>query len=144
MRREFDNLRRQLMRHEGLRLKPYRCTAGKLTIGYGRNLDDRGISSLEAAAMLDADIRQTVEECVAVFAWFNYLDTVRQDVVANMVFNLGIPKFMRFKNLIAALRAQDYRRAADEMLDSKWAQQVGARAEELAKQMRTGFYSTPV
>lgn len=144
MPRGFDNLRRQLMRHEGLRLKPYLCTAGKLTIGFGRNLETRGISTLEAAAMLEADIQQTASECVAIFAWFNLIDTVRQDVVMNMVFNLGMSRFLKFRKLINALSRQNYNEAADEMLDSEWAKQVPLRAQELAVQMRRGYYSEGV
>lgn len=144
MRREFENVRRQLMRHEGLRLKPYRCTAGYLTIGYGRNLDDRGITALEAAAMLSVDLERTVAECVAIFTWFNLIDTVRQDVVINMVFNLGMSRFLKFRKFINALSRQNYSEAADEMLDSEWAKQVPYRAQELANQMRRGVYSEPV
>ncbi|MBE7415099.1 MAG: lysozyme [Deltaproteobacteria bacterium] len=126
-----------LVKHEGLRLKPYRCTAGKLTIGVGRNLEDRGISNDEAMLLLDNDIEQTLREC-RTFPWFEQLDNVRQAVVASMVFNLGLSKFQKFKKTIAALEAGDYAEAAREMVLSDWFTQVGKRGPELMEMMRTG------
>lgn len=128
-------LKQQLMRDEGLRLHPYTDTAGKLTIGFGRNLDDVGISREEAEDMLDNDIEQVQSE-LSNFDWYNQLNAKRRDVIANMCFNLGLPTLMQFENMIAALSAHQYNRAADEMLDSKWARQVGARATRLAEVMR--------
>ncbi len=85
----MNRIKAQLVRHEGLRLKPYRCTAGKLTIGIGRNLEDRGISQKEAYAMLERDIldfeQQLLNEIPDVY---NGLDEVRQSVLLNMCFNL--------------------------------------------------------
>lgn len=130
-------LKELLIRHEGLRLKPYRCTAGKLTIGVGRNLDDRGISNDEAMLMLDNDIAQTIREC-RTFPWFENLDNVRQAVIASMVFNLGLTRFQKFRKTIAAIEAGDYDTAADEMMLSNWFNQVGRRGSELAEMMRTG------
>lgn len=128
-------LKQQLMRDEGLRLHPYKDTVGKLTIGFGRNLDDVGISREEAEDMLDNDIEQVQSE-LSNFDWYNQLDSKRRDVIANMCFNLGLPTLMQFENMIAALSAHQYQRAADEMLDSKWARQVDARATRLAEVMR--------
>lgn len=127
----------ELERDEGLRLHPYECTAGKLSIGVGRNLDDVGISREEAMHLLANDVRRVIAEC-ELFPWYHRLDSTRQRVVANMLFNLGLARFKGFKNMIAALREHDYEKAATEMLDSKWARQVGARAERLAKMMRDG------
>ena len=132
-------LRSQLERHEGLRLKPYLDTAvpPRLTIGYGRNLDDAGISREEADYMLANDIDKvereldTVDEYVA-------LDRIRQTVIGNMSFNLGFHGLMQFKRMWTAIGRCDYEKAADEMLDSTWRRQVGARAIELAEIMRTG------
>lgn len=135
----IDKLFEQLKRHEGLRLKPYRCSAGKLTIGYGRNLDDAGISESEAVWMLGNDV-QKVRQALSGLQWFLSLDPVRQNVCINMAFNLGVARFLGFKNTIAGIVDKDYHRAADEMLNSRWAKQVGKRAEELAEQMRRGEY----
>ena len=132
----------QLKRHEGFRSKPYHCTAGKLTIGYGRNLDDVGISKTEAEQLLKNDIQQCINQLIARFPVVEKLDTVRFDCLINMCFNLGITRLSKFKKMWAAIEAKQYRRASEEMLDSKWANQVGVRAQELAYQMLTGKYYT--
>lgn len=129
------SLKQQLMHDEGLRLHPYRDTAGKLTIGFGRNLDDVGITREEAETMIDNDIEQVRSE-LSRFDWFEQLDAKRRDVIMNMCFNLGLPTLLKFENMIAALSAHQYQRAADEMLDSLWANQVGERAKRLAEVMR--------
>ena len=129
-----------LIRHEGLRLKAYRDTVKKLTIGVGRNLDDVGITREEALFLLDNDIVRVRREVLKSFPWFSHLNAVRQNVVLNMVFNMGLPRFRQFKKTIAAIKAKKWDEAADEMLDSRWARQVGRRARELATMMRTGKY----
>jgi lysozyme len=135
----MNRIKAQLVRHEGLRLKPYRCTAGKLTIGIGRNLDDRGISQKEAYAMLERDIQDCeqwlIDEIPEVYI---KLDEVRQSVLLNMCFNLGIKGLLEFKNTLAFIGAGDWERAANNMLASKWAKQVGMRAIELSEMMRKG------
>ncbi len=135
----LNRIKAQLVRHEGLKLKPYRCTAGKLTIGIGRNLDDRGISLKEAYAMLERDIldfeKQLLEEIPDVY---NGLDEVRQSVLLNMCFNLGLKGLLEFKNTLGFVAAGDWERAANGMLASKWAKQVGMRAIELSEMMRKG------
>ena len=136
----MSNLVQQLMRHEGFRQFPYKDTVGKLTIGVGRNLDDVGISEDEAAHLLENDILVARNELLFAFPAFSQMQPVRQDALTNMVFNMGITRFKGFKNMIAALVEQNYQLAADEMLDSKWARQVGSRADELAYQMRTNSY----
>lgn len=130
-------LRSQLERHEGLRLKPYQDTVGKLTIGYGRNLEDVGISRDEADFMLDNDIDQ-VERQLKTVDEYRDLDPVRQTVIANMVYNLGFAGLMGFKNMWAAIGRRDWNSASEEMMQSKWARQVGVRAVELSEIMRTG------
>lgn len=129
----------QLKRHEGRSLKPYKCPAGKLTIGYGRNLEDMGISEVEAMVMLRNDIEQCYEE-LSVFSWFEDLDQVRQEALINMLFNLGLPTFLKFKKTLKYVAEGKYSQAAAEMLNSKWATQVGDRAKELAYMMETGAY----
>lgn len=126
-----------LIKHEGLVLKPYQCPAGKTTIGVGRNLEDNGIDEREAMFLLSNDVARCYEEA-GQFAWFAHLNDFRQEVVISMIFNLGISRFKGFRKTIAALEAGDYDTAAKEMLDSRWAQQVGKRADELAEIMKSG------
>lgn len=133
----ITRLKKQLVVDEGFRPKPYRCSAGKLTIGIGRNIEDMGIARDEAEYMLHNDIenllsllwiRQTIEG----------LDDVRAEVILNMAFNLGSPRLFGFKKMRAALESRDFERAADEMKDSAWYSQVGSRAVRLVEEMRTG------
>lgn len=133
----IKNLTDMLKLHEGLMLKPYQCTAGKTTIGYGRNLDDMGITEDEAEALLENDIARVRRELAALDIG-NGLDDVRAAVIVDMCFNLGINRLLGFRNFISALRVKDFDRAAREMVDSKWYRQVGTRAKRLVKMMKTG------
>lgn len=135
-------LQEMLIRHEGLRLKPYRDTVDKLTIGIGRNLDDVGITREEAMMLLNHDIAKVQREVKTAFPWFASLNGVRKNVVLNMVFNLGLPSFQQFKKAIAAIKAKRWSEAANQMLDSRWARQVGQRARELASMMESGKYNS--
>ena len=132
-----EKLLRQIELHEGFRSKPYKDTVGKLTIGIGRNLDDVGISRSEALFMLEHDIRKC-EQYLNRKDWYNSLDEMRQRVVIDMCFNLGVNGFSKFKRTIKAISDGRYDDAASHMLDSKWERQVGNRAKRLAKMMRTG------
>ena len=127
-----------LKRHEGLRLFPYRDTVGKLTIGIGRNLDDNGITEVEAMFMLGTDVKNVVNELDINLAWWTDLDTVRRRALANMAFNMGVPRLLQFKNMLDALQRGSYEIAAMEALDSLWAQQVGKRSQDIAKMIETG------
>lgn len=129
---------RQLRLHEGERLKPYRCTAGKLTIGIGRNLEDRGITADESAYLLGNDIDGFYAAIERELPWVQNLDEVRQRVLLDMAFNLGLAGLLGFKNTLATIKAGDYQKAAAMMLDSKWAGQVGQRAQRLSRMMSTG------
>ena len=133
-----DKLTDMLVDHEGMRRKPYRCTAGKLTIGVGRNLDDRGISPDEAMYMLANDIKDARRELSAAFPWFDKLDDVRQAVLIDMHVNLGLSRLQGFRNTLALIGVGKYEAAAQEMLDRKWAEQVGRRAQRLSRMMATG------
>ncbi len=133
-----ERLIKLLITHEGLRLKPYRDTVGKLTIGVGRNLDDVGITEEEALYLLKNDIRRTINFLSAVLPFWYRLSETRKIALIDMCFNLGGRRFMGFRKMRRALEEGDYERAAEEMLDSKWAGQVGRRAEELAEMMRKG------
>jgi lysozyme len=135
-----DRLRAQLQRHEAFRGKPYVDTVGKLTIGYGRNLDDVGISESEGDFLLENDIDVRVRALVVRYpSWFPALDPIRQAVLVNMAF-MGLARLAGFVKMISAVSGGDYETAADEMLASKWAQQTGHRAGELAAQMRSGAW----
>lgn len=134
---EFEQM---LMQHEGVKLKPYHCTAGKLTIGVGRNLDDVGISEEEALYLMRNDIERAARDLADHFPIVRDLDDVRYYVLVDMAFNLGIVGLGRFKKMWACISVRDYECAAREMLDSKWAEQVGKRALKLSKMMRTGVY----
>lgn len=125
-----------LKRDEGLRLKPYKDSVGKLTIGYGRNLDDVGISQQEAETMLLADINVALGETRDNFPWIKDLPPKVVLGLINMVFNMGIPRVKGFAKMLDALEKHDFERAADEAMNSKWAFQVGPRAERIAKLFR--------
>lgn len=133
-----DALAAQLVTDEGMRLKPYKDSVGKTTIGCGRNLDDVGISKAEAMAMLAADIDIAAGDLDKFLPWWRQMTDRRQQALCNMAFNLGITKLQTFKNTLAAMKAGDYKAAAIGMRASLWAKQVGARAERLATMMEEG------
>ena len=138
---DLVNLQRlweQLVHHEGLRLKPYRCSAGKLTIGVGRNLEDVGLTEEEALLLLGNDISRVITELDQNIPAFSNLDEIRKRVLVDMGFNLGISRLLKFRRMLAALEAGDWSQAAVEMMDSRWARQVGSRAERLKLMMETG------
>ena len=124
-----------LKRHKGLRLKPYLDTLGKLTIGYGRNLDDRGITEMEAQDMLARDVKEARDD-LATFPFWNDLNSQRKAALIDMRYCLGFAGFREFEKTIAALNAGDYYKAADEIEDPLFAKQVKGRAKELADMLR--------
>jgi lysozyme len=126
-----------LIRHEGERLKPYVDTAGKLTIGVGHNLTDRGIPKEVSRMLLASDIADAASDAMK-FPWYPGLCEARRAVILSMLFNLGLERFRGFVQFISAMIAADYTQARVEMLDSQWARQVGNRAVELATMMETG------
>ena len=134
---DIEKLKDQLMLHEGLELKPYQCTADKTTIGVGRNIQEIGITEDEARYLLDNDILRVCSELDERIHWWRDLSEVRQRVLIDMVFNLGITRFMKFSRTIEAIEAGQYDIAAEEMLDSQWSRQVGKRSQTLSEAMRT-------
>lgn len=130
----------QLKRDEGVRLKPYRDSIGKLTIGVGRNLDDVGITEYEAEQLLQHDVTNAGEALRENLPWFDSLDDARKGVLLNMCFNLGIHGLLTFKNTLSLIQNGHYAAAAAAMLDSKWAAQVGPRAHRLSQQMEQGVW----
>lgn len=135
-----SNLIDQIIRHEGLELKPYRCTSNKLTIGVGRNLEDVGITEEEARYLLMNDLARVAGQVAKMMPWSAELNPPRYDALLNFVFNVGIGTALKFENAMAALKVSDFDTAAAELLDSRWSTQVGKRAQELAEQIRTGKY----
>lgn len=149
----LSRLLEQLRRDEGSvrdgegRHKAYRCSAGKLTIGYGHNLDaepvrglgeDASISEEEARSLLERDVRRTLERVVRALPWSTALDCRRFAVLVNMAFNMGVAGLCGFKNTLEDVRKGDYPGAARRMRASKWALQVKGRAARLIRQMETG------
>lgn len=128
----------QLLRDEGLRLKPYKDSVGKTTIGIGRNLDDVGISHGEALMLLANDIESASAALRTQLPWTINLDEVRRAALVNAAFNMGIGGLLAFRHALASLQSGDYETAANQMLESLWAKQVGPRAVRIAEQIRTG------
>ncbi|MCP4121000.1 MAG: glycoside hydrolase [Gammaproteobacteria bacterium] len=134
----------QLKRDEGLSLELYTCTSGKFTIGYGRNLEDKGISKAEAESMLTNDVEAIkvamFKLCEAYESLLLRGEGIRADVLVNMAFNMGVHGLLNFKRTLKYIEFMEYKKASVEMLNSRWAKQVGDRANRLAKQMETGEY----
>lgn len=132
-----DRLRASLELHEGISLKPYTDTTGHLTIGIGKNLD-AGITIEQAYRLLEDDIAACLKELDRYQPGWQRHNDVRQNVLIEMQFNLGAPRLGMFHKMWAALSTQDYKEAAVQMIDSRWARQVKQRAITLAEMMRTG------
>lgn len=128
----------QLIDHEGMELEVYEDSLGIPTIGIGRNLVDRGITEDEARFLCNNDIDIVERELVAEFPIVAELDSIRQRVLIDMAFNVGVPRLTGFRKMWAAIHCGDYAEAAVEMMDSKWARQVGRRAKRLSSMMETG------
>tara|TARA_R100001460_G_scaffold85792_2_gene127101 strand:+ start:1989 stop:2474 length:486 start_codon:yes stop_codon:yes gene_type:complete len=161
MKYDRDILIKKLVESEGLRLQVYKDTLGIDTIGIGRNLEDRGISKEEldwmdipsidhvyewgiteadAVYLATNDVQIVEEELVRAHPCVDRLDSVRQLIVIDMAFNMGVPRLCKFKKMWAAIECGDYPTAAKEMLDSRWAKQVKGRATKLANAMHNGEF----
>jgi len=151
----------KLVVSEGLRLQVYKDTLGIDTIGIGRNLEDRGVTKEEldwmdipsidtiyemgiteadAVYLATNDVQIVEEELVRAHPCVDSLDAVRQLIVIDMAFNMGVPRLNKFKNMWAAIHVEDYPTAAKEMLNSRWASQVKGRATKLANAMHNGEF----
>ena len=141
----------QLKIDEGFSNKCYLCTKGKLTIGYGYNLDvnplylssleigyakTKGMSEVKAESLLKLMVAQAQKALEQRFHWFANLDAARQGVLINMVYNMGIAGLLKFKKFLKCMEAGDYEQAAIEGLDSLWAKQVKGRAVRLMLDIR--------
>ena len=118
---------------ENGRHMPYPCPAGKQTIGYGRNIEDRGLSEQEAETLLWNDVELVTKQLDTNLPFFHDLSESRRNALIDMCFNLGLTRFMGFKKMLTALEQKNYHKAAAEALDSKWARQVGSRAQRDVK-----------
>ena len=134
----MNKLIEQLKIHEGVKLKPYKCSAGKLTIGVGKNIEDNGITLEEAEYLLQNDIAEARSQLLHAFPWMGEFNDARISAMINFTFNVGIGTVKKFENTLAYMQSGDWDKAADEMMDSRWARQVGNRALEVTEQIRTG------
>lgn len=134
------NLHEQLIRDEGLRLKPYRDTVGKLTIGVGRNLDDVGITQSEAAILLQNDISACDISLRTALPWVVEMDEIRYAALLNAAFNLGVHGLLGFRKALNLAQQKKYSESAQEFLNSTWTEQIGDRAHRIAKQLSEGIW----
>ena len=137
----MNKLIEQLKIHEGFRSTVYTCSGGKKTCGYGRNLEDIGISEEEAEMLLKNDIYEATNQLLNAFPFMATFSDVRISAMINFTFNVGIGTVRKFSNTIEYLKNEDWDAAADEMMDSKWAEQVGDRAIQITEQIRTGRWA---
>ena len=128
-----DNLVADLIRDEGQKNFPYKDSTGILTIGVGRNLEDRGLSDDEVSILLGNDLVWVAADLDREVPWWRDMPETKQRALANMCFNLGMPRLSKFKLMLTALEAGDWVEAANQALDSRWADQVGERANRIAE-----------
>lgn len=133
----------QIAGHEGTgpmrggRHFPYVDTVGKITVGYGRNITDKGISAAEASMLLEHDIEEALAGAES-FPWFATLNPVRQKAIVDLVFNLGLTKFRKFVKTIASIEAGDFVQAGQQLQQSLWFRQVGRRGSRIVRMITTG------
>lgn len=127
----------QLPKDEGYQDMPYKDSLGILSIGIGRNLE-KGLSQDEIIFLFGNDLKAADKAARAVFPSFDSLSETRKAVLVNMAFNMGQSRLSGFVKMFGALADGKYDEAADQMLASKWAVQVGSRAQRLAAAMREG------
>jgi|TARA_B110000902_G_scaffold28571_1_gene30958 lysozyme len=134
---DMVRLRETITRHEGSRLQMYQDSLGIWTIGVGHNIQEKGISPKVMELMLDEDLEEAISELKRSVSFFSKMPQQVQEALVNLSFNMGIPRLMQFKKTLALLREGDFESAADELLDSRYAEQVGRRALEIADMIRT-------
>jgi len=144
MREDAEKVLRLLRLHESYRQHPYQCSAGILTVGYGRNLIDNGISEPEARYLLVNDVTAAWSKLTAAVPSFSELDPVRRAVLLDMAVNLGIRGLLKFKKMLAAIQDGNYELAAAEMVNSMWHGQVKTRAVRLETMMASGEWPTEI
>jgi len=126
-----------------MELRLYKCPAGRWSIGAGRNLQDRGITESEARHLLNNDIRISIDELTDTFPWFTRLDETRQAAMVELHFNLGLSNLKTFKKTLSLIAEAVEGRVAwhdvgRELLNSKWADQVGRRSQVIADMLIIG------
>ena len=133
-----SELLQQIKEHEGLRLKPYKCPVGKLTIGYGHNLEDNGLSQSVCEYILIEDIEESKRNLYAIFTrdFFDSLSNNQKIALVDMMFNLGLSKFLTFKKFIQAVKNKDFIKASAEIINSKAYQQNKRRYKKLSEQIK--------
>jgi len=140
---KYEILKDKLVKHEGISRYAYQDTVGMTTIGVGRNIDakgGRGLSTDEIFYLLQNDI-SLVENQLSKYGWFTYLNSVRQEAIIELTFNIGLPRLLEFHNMISALVAKNFSQAARALLDSKWADEVGKnRSQDVAQRLNLGRY----
>lgn len=136
--RKDETLLEMLKRHEGYSRIPYKCTADKISIGYGRNLSDVGISESEALILLTHDMQEAMLHINQIFPDFTMFSKERQKALTNMVFNLGKSGFLGFRKMIDAILDNDWDLAAIEAENSKWFRQVKGRGIEIVEMLKNG------
>ena len=137
---EITQLKASLEKHERKRNSMYKDSLDVNTVGYGHNMDDVPLSDNVIEAILYDDIYIANQETMNIIPAYNQHTIARQNVLVEMVFNLGANRFKSFRKMIHALALRDYDEAAKEMLDSLWAKQVGQRAQTLSELMKKGSY----
>lgn len=137
---ELSAIEAQLIAHESAEPRPYLDTVGKTTIGVGRNLDDKPLKVDEVLYLLRNDLYDATKDAMAAVGTpvFCALSKVRQNVLIDMAFNLGLTRLMGFKRFLYHLRRGEYQTAAYEMIDSRWYRQVGTRGIKLVEMMKKG------
>lgn len=132
-----------LEQHEGRKACAYQDSLGYWTIGVGHLVDSRknaGLPDPIIDAMLEYDIQEKADQLTSALPWVVSLDEVRHAVLLDMCFNLGIAGLLGFQHFLAAVKSGDYKTAAQQMLQSKWATQVKTRATRLSTMMDTGLW----
>ena len=131
----YRSIGEQIGTHEGFRSRPYLCTAGRLTIGYGRNLSDVGVTVSEAQILLRNDIENAEADCGQMFPGWKDISMHRRWALIDMRFNLGPNRFRGFRKMIAAVNKGEWHEAARQAKDSKWFKQVGSRGYFVYRQL---------
>jgi lysozyme len=135
---QLARLKNQLRKHEGWQRTPYQDTKGVWTVGAGHNLQNGPpLSDAAIELILDDDIADAERRCRRTFPWFEGLSDVRQTVVVELAFAMGLGGLGTFRNMLGAMVDGNWNRAADELLDSEWARDVGQRAHTLAEMLRS-------
>ena len=138
---KHDKLSEMIARHEGFRKYPYKCPAGKWTVGYGHNIEDNGISEKVASTLLKIDIGIAIKEVYNIIPKLYDYAIPRQHALIDLMFNIGMPAFLTFKKMIKAIKEEDWEKASAELKDSKYYRQTRSRSKEIYKILKTGEHN---